>query len=284
MAFCLGSRLVVNCPLTEYLREAAQHFKVIELQADPSYFSTNYALTINEKKVLRIYRERYGFQLTMHAPFINLRLGALNLEERQLAVNIMINVMQAASDLEIKLITFHPCTLEPGAPEKYHENLLLEEGSIALLLKVAKQLGVTLLMENMPLVPEFHPKTTDGTRFQELLWLFPEPEFGLTIDIGHTLQAGVRPEGLLKMERIRHFHLHENGRSQDDHQPITTKLEWWEKLLKTLTKKFPDACGILEMSQFSDQVASLKELQPFLGKRSLPKPGKGQIIPPLIVD
>ena len=284
MAFCLGSRLIVNSPLTEYLREAALQFKVIELQADPSYFSANYALTVNEKKVLRIYRERYGFQLTMHAPFINLRLGAINLEERQLAINIMINAMQAASDLEIQLVTFHPCTLEPGAPEKYHENSLLEEGSIALLLKVAKKLGITLLMENMPLVPEFHSKTTDGSRFQELLWLFPEPEFGLTIDIGHALQAGIPPEGLLKMDRIRHFHLHENDRTIDNHQPITTHLEWWEKLFKTLTKKFPDVYGILEMSQFTDQIASLKELQPFLGKRALPKPGKGQMIPPLIVD
>lgn len=284
MAFCLGSRLVVNYPLTEYLREAALQFKVIELQADPSYFSTNYALTVNEKKVLRIYRERYGFQLTMHAPFINLRLGALDLEERQLAINIMLNAMQAAADLDIRLITFHPCTLEPGAPEKYHENSLLEEGSISLLLKAAKKLGVILLMENMPLIPEFHPKAADGSRFQELLWLFPEPEFGLTIDIGHALQAGVRPEGLLKMDRIRHFHLHENDRHQDSHLPITTQLEWWEKLLKTLTKKFPETCGILEMSQFSDQTASLRKLQPFLGKRFLPKPGKGQMIPPLITD
>ena len=127
-------------------------------------------------------------------------------------------------------------------------------------------------------------KTTDGSRFQELLWLFPEPEFGLTIDIGHALQAGIPPEGLLKMDRIRHFHLHENDRTIDNHQPITTHLEWWEKLFKTLTKKFPDAYGILEMSQFTDQIASLKELQPFLGKRALPKPGKGQMIPPLIVD
>lgn len=283
MTFGLGARLIADCPLPDYLREAVMHFKAIELNVDPRYFSPYFALTAPQKKILRIYRERYQFKLTMHAPFVSVRLGALDREARQIALNIIINTMQAATDLGVTLITFHPCTLEPQAPEQYKENCLLEEGSISLLLQKAKQLGVSLLMENMPHTPEFHPGTSDGSRFQELLWLFTEPEFGLTIDIGHALQAGVSVEALLKMDRVRHFHLHENDRCRDLHQPIREHLEQWESIMKLLIKKYPHAVGILELKRYEDQLESLHNLNQLLPKRNRTIRQKGQaIIPPLL--
>lgn len=280
MAFCLGSRITANRPLTDYLRTAVLHFKVIELQADPHYFSPNYTLTVNEKNIIRIYQERYGFQLTMHAPFKNIRLGASDFEERQLAINIFLNTIRIAAEFNIRLITFHPCTIEPNQPEAYQENCLLEEGSLAILLNEAKKHNIALLMENMPLAAEYHPKTCDGTRFQELLWLFDGPEFGLTIDLGHALQAQVPLESLLKMERIRHFHFHENDRRLDLHQPIKTNLDWWEKVLKPLTKNYPQAAAILEMDFLEDQIESSNNLNRLLG-RPVPKL-KRPPIPPLL--
>lgn len=282
MAFRFGSRLVTNRPLTDYLREVVRHFQVIELQTDPRYFSPNFSFTINEKKALRIYQEQYGFFFTMHAPYVNLRLGAINIEERQISINIILNAMRLTSDLGIKTFTFHPCTIEPQAPEKYPENCLYEEGSISLLLNEAKKLGITLLIENMPLLPEYHPKTTDGSRFQELLWLFPDPEFGLTLDLGHALQAGVSLESLLKMERIQHFHFHENDRHADLHLSVNTNLDWWSKSLKTIAKQFPNAVGILEMNRLEDQIESLNRLAPPSKKATRPKPQSNRLIPPLL--
>ncbi len=282
MALCFGSRIVANRPLTDYLKEAVLHFNAIELQADPRYFSPNYTLTMNEKKIIRIYRERYGFQLTMHAPFENIRLGALDFDERQLAINIFLNTIRTSADLDINLITFHPCTMEPNRPEVYDENCLLEEGSLSILLTEAKKCGVALLMENMPLAPEFHPKASDGSRFQELLWLFREPEFGLTIDVGHALQANVPLESLLKMERIRNFHFHENDRRTDTHSAIVSNLDWWEKTVKTIARKFPTAAAILEMNALEDQIESVQQLNRKLG-RPAPKPSQ-KPIPPMFIE
>ncbi len=283
MPFCFGSRIVSNQPLTDYLREAVQHFSVIELQADPRYFSQHFAFTENEKKALRIYQERFRFRLTMHAPFINLSLGSLSLEQRQLSISIFLNAMHTAADLGITLMTFHPSTIHPGTTdEQYKEICMFEEGSISILLKEAKKLGLILLIENMPLTPEYHPNTSDGSRFQELLWLFPEPEFGLTIDIGHALQAGVAIEALLKMERIRHFHFHENDRIKDRHLPIDNNMEWWQKLIKSLVKKFPDAVGILEMLSLKDQIISCNNLQKSIPKQSGAKHRRELMIPPII--
>lgn len=270
MPFSLGSRLVTHLPLAQYLKNVVGGFRTIELPSDPRFLSPHFTYTPAQKRALRIYRERYQFNLTMHAPFINCRLGAISAEEREIAFRKVLSAMQLASDLQIRWFTFHPTTLEPHSPEIYRENYRWEEESIARLLKEAKPLGLVLLLENMPLEPDFHPNTADGSRYQELLWLFPEPEFGLTIDIGHALQAGIAIESLLRMDRVKHFHLHDNDRCLDRHLPITNQLEWWSKLIKKLTKHFPEATGILEMVQLEDQLQSYYNLKPFLktsGKR-----------------
>lgn len=283
MAFCFGSRIVTNQPFPDYLRQAAQYFSVIELEADPKFFSNHFSFTPNEKKVLRIYQERFNFRLTLHAPFVNLRLGAEKLEERQVAISILLNAIRTASDLEIKLVTFHPTTIEPGISEQqYREICLYEEGSISILLKEARKLGVTLLIENMPSTPEYHPGVCDGSRFQELLWLFPEPEFGLTVDVGHALQAKTAVEAFLKMERVKHFHFHENNRIEDQHLGIENNREWWEKLLKNLAKNFPEAVGILEMPDLKQQLQSLQYLSKTNNNKRSVKPKRELIIPPII--
>lgn len=282
MAFCLGSRIVNNRPLSTYLQEAVNYFKAIELHTDPHCLSPNFAFTAPEKKTLRIYQERYQFHLTIHAPFVNLRLGALNREERLVAINIFLNVMRLASDLEVKLITFHPCTLEPNAPEQYSQTRLYEQDSLGILLQEAKKLGVTLLMENMPRHPDFHPSACDGSRFQELLWLFPEPEFGLTVDIGHALQAGIAPEAFLKMDRVKHFHFHDNDRVTDLHQSLSNNKDWWKKLFRNITKKFPEAIGILEMNRLEDQIESLKILSSRTSKRPVLLHKDKPVVPPIL--
>lgn len=282
MAFCLGSRIVNNRPLSAYLREAVHYFKAIELHTDPRCLSPHFAFTAPEKQTIKIYQERFQFQLTMHAPFVNLRLGSMDREERMVSINILLNAMRLAADLEIKLITFHPCPIGPDSSDVYEEILLYEEGSIGLLLQEAKKLGVSLLLENMPRTPTFHPGACDGSRIQELLWLFPEPEFGLTVDIGHALQAGIPPEAFLKMDRVKHFHLHDNDRSTDLHLPISSNQDWWKKFFKNISKKFPEAIGILEMKNFEDQITSLNLLSGRPPKRTKLLNKHEPIIPPII--
>lgn len=284
MAFCLGSRIVNNRPISAYLQEAVHYFGVIELHTDPRCLSPNFTFTAPEKQTIRIYQERFKFQLTMHAPFTNLRLGALDQEERMVSINIFLNTMRLAADLGINLITFHPCALAPNASEQYSEIRLYEEGSIGMLLQEAKKLGVTLLMENMPRDPSFHPSACDGSRFQELLWLFQEPQFGLTVDIGHALQAGMPPEAFLKMDRVKHFHLHDNDRVTDLHQPISANQDWWKKMFRTISKKFPDAVGILEMKRLEEQIESLNLLSGRPAKRSMLLHKHEPIIPPILGD
>jgi sugar phosphate isomerase/epimerase len=261
MSICLGSRLAANLPLAKYLTTAVGYFRAIELNADPKYLSPYFSFDANQKNAIRIYQKRYQFRLSLHAPFTDCRLGALNPEERRLAQIKLIHSLQLASDLEIRLITFHPSTLEPGAPEKLQENNRYEEESLSMLLQEAQKLGVSLLIENMPDLPVFHPATRDGSRFQELLWLFTDDAFGITIDIGHALQAKVSLDSLLAMQRIRHFHLHDNDRLSDSHLPITTNLTWWRKLTGRLEKDFPEATAILEMEQLADQLKSMQNLK-----------------------
>jgi sugar phosphate isomerase/epimerase len=261
MSICLGSRFTAQQPLVEYLNKIAPHFRALELSAEPKHLSPYFTYSVSQKKALRIYKKHYQFHLSMHAPFIDCRLGALDPEERQLSRIRILAAMQLAADLEVKHLTFHPCTLETGAPERYMENCCHEEDNLAYLLKKAQSLGVNLLMENMPQLPIFHSSTCDGSRLQELLWLFPETQFGLTLDLSHALQAKIKIESLLKLERVRHFHLHENDREANFHLPITGNLIWWHKLLNQLNKEFSGKVGILEMDRIADQLTSSRNLQ-----------------------
>jgi sugar phosphate isomerase/epimerase len=256
----LGSRLTAKQPPAEYLTNATHHFQVVELPTEPRQLSPYFSYTASQKKTLQIYKKRYQFQLTMHAPFVDLHLGSPEPEKRHLSLIKMLTTMQLAADLEIQCLTFHPCPLELEAPECYAENCCYEEDSLASLLPVAQRLGINLLLKNMPLKPKYHPSTRDGSRMLKLLWLFPEPHFGLTIDLGHALQAKVPIDSLLNLKRVRHFHLHEYDRQGGSYLPISTNLVWWRQILARLDKEFPDAAAILDMDRFSDQLCSLRNL------------------------
>lgn len=263
MPFTLGSRLTGDRPLNSYLAKATGHFQTVEISLEPSSFSNHFSLSPQQKKIIQVYQDQYHFNITVHAPFASSQLGSADRDERQLAMNIMRNTMRCAADLQAKYLTIHPFMFtKPDTSTTYAQNCRWEEESLSCLLKEAATMGLVLLMENMPDYPEYHPSARDGSRFQELLWLFPEREFGLTIDIGHALQAGVAVESLLKMDRIRHFHLHENDRRTDLHSAISTNLTWWRKLLATLHSKFPEATGILEHKTLDEQIESYQNLNP----------------------
>ena len=264
MSFCLGTRLTTNLPLANYLKETVLKFRALELPAEPRFLSPHFAFTDSEKKVLGIFRKRYAFRMTLHAPFIDIRLGARDAEERSLSYAKILNAIRLAAEMEIALVTFHPDAVAPEPAASYEEDCRREEEALSRLLPEAHRLGVILLIENMPRLPEYHPKTCDGSRIQELFWLFPETELGMTLDIGHALQAGVAPEALLRAGRVRHFHLHENDRCLDRHFAIRSNLEWWGKLLKKIAAKHPDTVGILEMNLLEEQLESRENLLRFL--------------------
>ena len=262
MSFSLGSRLIPHIHLPNFLEQAAQYFKTIEIPTDPRFMTPYFSLNDEQRKLLRIFRERYQFRYTVHAPFVS--LGALDPDHRQLALNRLHDVFRLADEIGGKVVTFHPSVVNPATFAQYQEICRYEEESINALLPLAKSFGLVLSIENMPAFSEFHPSCSDGSRLQELLWTFPEREFGITIDIGHALQAGVNPEALLALDRVGHFHCHENDRIADRHLPIMDNLTWWELLIKTLNKKFPHSVGILEMYSWEDQVVSFNHLKNYL--------------------
>lgn len=267
MSFGLGTRLTTHLPLSNYLKETVLKFRAFELPAEPRFLSPHFTFTAAEKKVLCIFQKRYAFRMTLHAPFIGIRLGAADATERSLSYTKIHNAIQLAAEMEISLVTFHPGALDRNNESNDEENCRREEEALSRLLPEARRLGVTLLIENMPRLPEFHPKTCDGSRIQELFWLFPEDQLGMTLDVGHALQAGVSPDSLLRTGRVRHFHFHENDRCLDRHFAIRNNLEWWGKLLKKIAAKHPDAVGILEMNLLEEQLESRENLLQFLPNR-----------------
>jgi hypothetical protein len=71
MSFSLGSRLIPHLQLPKFLEQAAEHFKTVEIPTDPRFMTPCFSLNNEQRKLLRIYQERYQFRYTIHAPFVS---------------------------------------------------------------------------------------------------------------------------------------------------------------------------------------------------------------------
>lgn len=147
-----------------------------------------------------------AYYLPLCSPFESIRRAAV--EELQLC-------LEAFAGLGARWMNLHPDSQAPFYDRKFiiERNLKTFEE----LLPVAKELGVGLMIENLP--GEFN----NSQQLSELLE--PLPELGFHLDIGHAnLHVSANTtEQLLSAygERLQHVHLHDNkGGAADLHLPL----------------------------------------------------------------
>lgn len=136
---------------------------------------------------------------------------------RRAAVEELKNCLKTFAALGAKWVNFHPDFLAP-----FHQHQFIVERnlqSIGELLQTAREVGVGLMVENLP--------GTFNTLGQVSELLEPLPELGLHLDIGHAnLMAEYNTTNELLGSygtRLRHVHLHDNkGGSADLHLPLGT--------------------------------------------------------------
>jgi sugar phosphate isomerase/epimerase len=147
-----------------------------------------------------------AYYLPLCCPFESIRLAAV--EELKLC-------LQAFGRLGAKWMNLHPDRQAPLHDRRFIIERNLQ--TIRDLLPLARELGVGLMLENLP--GSFNTVRQLG----ELLE--PEPEVGLHLDIGHAnllVDYNTTDELLAAYgTRLRHVHLHDNkGGSSDLHLPL----------------------------------------------------------------
>jgi sugar phosphate isomerase/epimerase len=147
-----------------------------------------------------------AYYLPIDSPFEEVRVAAVTELKRCLRV---------FADVGSKWMNIHPGRYTPMHPRSFYieRNLL----SLNELLEVGRQVGVGLMLENLP------GDYNNSAQLGELL--DPLPELGLHLDIGHAnllVQTNSTFDLMHRYgDRLKHVHLHDNkGGDADLHLPL----------------------------------------------------------------
>lgn len=204
----------MNHPARDLLAEiewmSAMGFEFIDLTLEPPLASVHKA----DIRAVRSAIERAGMQVVGHtayylplcSPFESIRRAAV--EELKLC-------LQAFAQVGARWMNLHPDRQAPLHDRKFIIDRNIQ--TISELLVVGRNLGVGLMIENLP--GSFNTVRQMGELLDAI------PELGLHLDIGHAnlLVDHNTADDLLAVygKRLRHVHLHDNkGGSADLHLPL----------------------------------------------------------------
>jgi sugar phosphate isomerase/epimerase len=122
-------------------------------------------------------------------------------------------VFEEAARFGAKKVTMHTEWMPPGIQER-QVMVAKTIDAVGRLHKKAEQQGLELLVENFN-YPSFSIK--------EFKLLFSQVEAGMTLDVGHASTAsGEGLENYLQQfkKKVKHVHLHDNNRKEDQHLPL----------------------------------------------------------------
>lgn len=211
-------------PVSEVRTFAAMGLQFVDLTLEPPLSSASRVDVSALRDVLSEHRlgvvGHTAYYLPLASPFEGVRRGAV----RELA-----RCLRVFAALGAKLMNLHPA---PPSPMQTRDACIQANlRSIRELLPLARELGVELMIENLP----EHFNTV--TQLSPLL--DAEPELSFHLDVGHaclhkprsTASALIQAFG----DRIRHVHLHDNNGRADLHQPLGSgkvQAQRWVRELK----------------------------------------------------
>ncbi len=206
------------------------------------------------KKIARILEEN-GLKCTIHAPFIDLSIGAIDSLVRKATVERLMMAIDIAAVFEAKSMVFHT-GFEPkhyyGQQKEWLKNSYY---TLELLLSHAREKGLKLNLENVfEYTPEIH---------QALFSKFGDPHLGFCLDLGHqkvfsktSMEQWLEGVGT----RIRQLHLHDNRGDWDDHLAVGTGEIDFDGVLAFLEEKKLTPLLTLETHKKEDVIPSLEGL------------------------
>lgn len=156
-----------------------------------------------------------GLTITFHAPFMDLRPGAIDPKIRQITVERLQQVFDLVPCFHPKSVVCHA-----SFDERYYVSLdqVWLENSIATwepFLSLAEKLDTRIAFENV--------YETEPRHLKMLLDAFPSPHACLCFDVGHFNVFSRTPleEWLEALgSRVGQLHLHDNHGAADEHLPV----------------------------------------------------------------
>jgi sugar phosphate isomerase/epimerase len=227
----------MNFPVNPVLEElegiAGLGFDFMELSMDPPM--AHYSQVRQLKTELLAALERRRMQLVCHMPtFVS--LADLTQSIRLASLSEVLDSLVAAAELEPLKVVVHPAYINglgTFVVDLAHQYAMQ---SLAAIVQKARELGLTLCLENM------FPHIGFGVDPEDFEKIFSDYRgLKMTLDIGHGNIGSPRGKRLIKLieafpDRIGHLHVSDNFGKRDDHLPIGSGSVRFPKILKALKK------------------------------------------------
>lgn len=216
---------------------------------------------LNGKRVEAIKKivQSKGFELTLHAPFVDMNIASPNPVLRRVVLRQLEKSILYASRLDCRLMVFHPGE-RTGISEFYPGlDWQLNLESMRCLLEMARKHGVKVAVENVPEPFSFLMKSVDD--FSRFYGEF-DGDIELALDIGH---ANVNRQVLEFIERfpnrIVHIHASDNDGTFDFHRGIGYGNVNWAEVVSAVKKSKYDNIIMLEsIDHVEESLQKLKQL------------------------
>lgn len=171
-----------------------------------------------------------GIQIvSVHSPKTDCALENPDRAKRLAAVDRTARALRFCGQQGIARLVVHPCNRTSKDPRAIRDNLCR---SIEELLSVARHVGVTMCLENMP---SYHPFSSRPEDVPGIIEQFSDPNLRATFDAGHANMTGVPLEVFEAMRPyIAHTHLHDNSGDRDMHLPPGYGAVPWPALMPRL--------------------------------------------------
>jgi sugar phosphate isomerase/epimerase len=166
------------------------------------------------KKVAKVLKKE-GLSCTIHAPYSDLSLGAIDKKVRRISVERIKKAFDLASLFEARSVVCHT-----GFDHRHYvsfEDRWLKNAieSMAILLEYASPLNIPLMLENV--------YELDTEIYKEIFRGIKSPLLGFCLDFGHqNVFSKISLDKWLKDlgDRLGQLHLHDNMGVHDDHLAI----------------------------------------------------------------
>ena len=221
-------------------------FSLIEICSFPKHldYHDRDLVKATARRIEKVGLEPFSF----HAPFADhIDITSLDDEQRDHSIGELITATESAAELGVRHLVLHPGPEREGRPpaaEFYHH---LERGADAInrVSKRCKELGLTLLLENML------PHLLFG-RTRDMLYIMGAMEdinVGICLDTGHAHLAQDLHSVTRKLSsHLRMIHVNDNNGDGDDHLPPGEGSIDWRQVLEQLNNNNFRGALILELS------------------------------------
>jgi len=200
----------------------------------------------------------YDLSYSVHAPICDINIASISGPVREASMKDTLDTIEAANRLGIDRVTVHPGLSSMSVHGIEDRYLVHAKESMKALDKAQAEYGVSVAIENMPVMYFFLGRTAS-----ELSDIVDGTDLGICFDIGHANTTG-QIDAMIDTfaDRITNIHIHDNCGEKDEHLTIGQGKIDFERVLSKL--KFYKRNFVIESKNYESAEESQYILEPML--------------------